>query len=69
MLVLLSICMHFEASWVPLGGILVQLGSILRDLEGSWRLPGAIWAILEADIAKKKTQKKNAGPAEGGGLL
>ena len=34
-----------ECSWS-------SLGDILSDLEGSWRLPGAIWAMLEADMAK-----------------
>ena len=37
-------------SWSALGGILSALG-------GSWRLPGAIWAIWEADMGTK-TQKK-----------
>ena len=37
-------------SWSALGGILSAVG-------GSWRLPGAIWAILEADIAKKTAEK------------
>ena len=41
-------------SWSALGGILSAVG-------GSWRLPGAIWAILDADMAKtaqKKSQEK-----------
>ena len=37
-------------SWSALGGI-------LSDAGGSWRLPGAIEAILEADIAKTTMEK------------
>ena len=41
-------------SWSALGGILSAVG-------GSWRLPGAIWAILEADIAKTMMEKRRPG--------